>query len=134
MRRRCRSGGVKGIMPGAVTASLLCTFLQVAYNELGIMRLKFISDQLKKTQAQQDDAGKTLAPATKLPETATSTPEASIVVVPPPPSQPMSERIFAWLGFQRVSDEDYLERLKAERDGHLRRIAELEKEKQDTKS
>lgn len=98
------------------------------------MRLKFISDQLKKAQAQQDEADNILTPATKLSETATSALEASITVVHPAPSQPMSERIFGWLGFQRVSDEDYLERLKAERDGHLRRIAELEKEKEDTKS
>ena len=40
-----------------------------------------------------------------------------------------SERIFALLGVKRVSDEEYLKRLKQERDGYLERIQDLEEKK-----
>jgi hypothetical protein len=46
-----------------------------------------------------------------------------------PTSHSPMDRILSMLG-QHVSDEKYLERLKVERESHLRRIAELEEEKQ----
>lgn len=112
------SGGRVGIAPGAITASIMCTFLQLAYNELGIMRLKFISDQLQKGENALDIP----TPLPVAPE------QPVVVVVPQEPLKPMSERVFGWFGFEKVSDEDYLAKLKAERDVHLKKIAELERE------
>ncbi|THH30360.1 hypothetical protein EUX98_g3832 [Antrodiella citrinella] len=111
--------GRGGIVPGAVTASILCTFLQVAYNELGIMRLKFIQEQVQKSRAEE------IAAATVAAELHVAH-QAPLVVAPP--SKPVSERIFGWFGFQRVTDEDYLLRLKTERETYLKRIAELERD------
>lgn len=45
-----------------------------------------------------------------------------------PASHSPVDRLLSMLG-QRVSDEKYLEKLKVERDSHLRRIAELEEKK-----
>jgi hypothetical protein len=46
--------------------------------------------------------------------------------VEPPKSR--SGRFFDFLGFQRLSDEEYLVKLRATRDRYLRQIAALEKD------
>ncbi|TCD62177.1 hypothetical protein EIP91_007261 [Steccherinum ochraceum] len=116
--------GRAGILPGAVTAMVACTALQLALNELGVVRLKMIQRRLTEAQAIEADPSQQQLPS---PPVVTPT-KQPMTVVPPPPSNPMSQRVFGWFGFRKVSDEDYLERLKLERDAHLQRIAELEKE------
>lgn len=74
-------------------------FLQWSYNELDIVRIKRLAK-----------------PAT----------------VPPTVSEKSApgfvENILAGLGFNRVSSEEYLAKLKATREKHLRRIEELERQ------
>lgn len=114
-------GGRPGIVPGIVTGSILCTMLQFAYNEFGIARVKYVSQTLGSDSTQ--------ATGPSLPqETSPSIPSVSL---PPPElvqTESVSERIFSWFGLHKVADEEYLERLTKQRDAHLRRIAELEKE------
>ncbi|KAH8106794.1 hypothetical protein BXZ70DRAFT_915116 [Cristinia sonorae] len=124
--------GRAGIVPGAITASLVCTFLQLAVNELGITRLKFIQEQLQKSQAEGDQVVQSL-PTAQQSQSPIAVPQNTIQIAPAAPAMPTSERIFGWFGFQKVSDEDYLRRLKAERETHLKRIAELEREQAEGK-
>lgn len=110
------------------TGALLCTLLQLAYNELGVMRLNYISKKLQspmKTEARSNLSISQPVPAATS-ETSLSSPSVERV--------PWTDRVFSLFGLQKVSDEEYLARLKRDRDAHLRRIAELEKETEQTKS
>ncbi|KAF8077661.1 hypothetical protein FPV67DRAFT_1684285 [Lyophyllum atratum] len=92
--------GPRAILPGALTIGALCTLLQLAYNEASITRLRYVSGLNVSTPA---------------------TPAA-------PPSKPLFERFLTLFGVQPVTDEQYVEKMKKTRDGHLKRIAELEQQ------
>ncbi|PSR83092.1 hypothetical protein PHLCEN_2v5896 [Hermanssonia centrifuga] len=92
--------GRRGIIPGAVTASVACSVLQLAYNELGVMRVKYVSQRL----------------------------EAENMPAPLEPKTPLSQHVLKLFGMHQLSDEDYLEKLKHRREIALRQIAEIEKE------
>lgn len=93
--------GPRAVLPGALTAGAICTGLQLAYNELGILRLKYISRHANHSH---------------------STPPPTPTVVP------MLERILISFGMQPISDEEYLRKLKNTRDKHLKRIEQLEQQ------
>jgi hypothetical protein len=44
------------------------------------------------------------------------------------PTEPLSYKILSFLGFQHISDEEYLIKMKATRDHYLRQIEVLERE------
>ncbi|KAG5649723.1 hypothetical protein H0H81_002367 [Sphagnurus paluster] len=92
--------GPRAVLPGALTIGALCTILQMAYNEAGIIRLRFISSSLK----------------VPTPVTASS------------PKKPVMERFLDWVGVHQVTDEEYIAKMKATRAKHLARIAELEEQ------
>ncbi|KAI0072791.1 hypothetical protein K474DRAFT_1604461, partial [Panus rudis PR-1116 ss-1] len=124
--------GRPGIFPGISTGGIVCTILQLAYNEVGILRVKYVSRRLRES-AKQDTTPLTspsLSPAPSSP-LSTSTPEAKATEAAQPTAEPRpwTDRVFTLFGLTKVSDEEYLERLQRERDAHLRRIAVLEKEK-----
>ena len=96
------SAGRRAIIPGSLSIGAICTLLQLAFNELSITRLKYLSN-----------SSKTVA----LPETLTG-----------PSSKSMSEHILAFLGMEKVTDEEYLEKMKQKREGYLKQIAELEQQ------
>lgn len=100
------SGGRAGIVPGVTTGGFVCAVLQMLYNEAEVARVKYIIRNLPSA-----------------PVSGVSPPQS-----PAQPSKPLSERILNALGFEKISDEVYLERLKRTRDESLRRIAELEGE------
>ena len=50
------------------------------------------------------------------------------------PSESWTQLLFRSIGFQRVAQDEYLSRLKRERDTYLIRIAELEKQIEEEKS
>ncbi|KAH9952116.1 hypothetical protein B0H21DRAFT_14850 [Amylocystis lapponica] len=118
--------GRPGIVPGVTTATLVCTFLQLAYNELGITRIKYISRILQSSQTSpsgatgQDNTSTSMAP-----------PRTRIDSEPP---RPRMERILTFLGLHQIPDEEYLAMMQKKRDGYLRRIAELEKEREATRA
>ncbi|KAI0797594.1 hypothetical protein C8Q75DRAFT_9599 [Abortiporus biennis] len=102
--------GPRGILPGMVTASIVCTLLQLGYNEIGVARIRYVSRQLQASSQKLQ-----IQPNSNEP-------------LEPPKS--ISDRVAGWLGISKVSDEEYLRRLKRQRENYLVRIAELEKEKE----
>ena len=56
-----------------------------------------------------------------------------IQTVEVPPSESWAQLLFRSIGFQRVAQEEYLSRLRRERDAYLVRIAELEKQIEEEK-
>ncbi|PCH37861.1 hypothetical protein WOLCODRAFT_95998 [Wolfiporia cocos MD-104 SS10] len=112
--------GPAGLVPGATTAGLVCTFLQLAFNEFDIARVKYVSRRLQEPR----ESGFTPAIS------------ENTAQVQDPEERPKSflERMLIKLGGQQVSDEEYLDRLKYKRDHLLQRIAELEKERETEES
>ncbi|KAH0583535.1 hypothetical protein H2248_009162 [Termitomyces sp. 'cryptogamus'] len=96
--------GPRAILPGMLTIGAVCTLLQLAYNEATVSRLRYISGLKVKAPANE-------APA-----------------APAPRSKTASERFLTLIGVHQVTEEEYLEKMKATRDRHLRRIAELEQQ------
>lgn len=134
-------GGVVGIPAGAITATLMCTLIQLVVNEASIFRVRYVSRRL------QPPAEATIVPSTSsssssenilssppsgsIPRNPTpSLPHESSPTHPAPPSESssLSERILGLIGVNKMSDEEYLERLKKRRDGYLERIDEIERQ------
>jgi hypothetical protein len=84
----------------------------MAYNEVGVTRLQYLSD--KKTSP--------------LPSSSNSSSPSITAAASASGSRSMGDRLLSLLGVQQVTDEQYLAKLKATRDSHLKRIAELEKQ------
>lgn len=103
------SGGPAGIAPGAITATLLCSLLQLGYNELGVIRVKYVSRKLDEARHSRS-----------------SIPGHEVVILPPEPSKPLIQRMLDWMGMPQISDEEYLQRLRLKRANALQRIAEIE--------
>lgn len=106
--------GRSGTVPGLATGAVMCGLFQWAFNEFDILRITHVS-RVVHTQP---------APAIPAAPVATS----SLPVAAPEPPRSLTDRIFAVFG-HRISDEEYLNRVKAQRDNHLRRIEQLERER-----
>lgn len=87
-----------------MTAAAICVLLQYAVNEADIARLRYISRQRGTLTGQPPD---TLAPER-------------------PPS--LTQRIIRAVGIRKMTEDEYLEKMKKTRDHHLQRIAELERQ------
>ncbi|KAI0372917.1 hypothetical protein BV20DRAFT_938995, partial [Pilatotrama ljubarskyi] len=103
------------VMAGARTAALICALLQLGYNELGVMRVKYITRKIQETQPRPVAA----------PVPPTVPPEAQGA-----PKLTAFDRLLSIIGFRKLSDEEYLKTLKKQRDEALARIAVLEKERE----
>ena len=104
----------------------MCTLLQWCFNEFNIVRIRYVSANL--VVPQYGSVGVAQRSSTSIePLTPTA---MQPIPIETSTSRSLIDRMLSLFG-ERVSDEKYLERLKRERDSHLRRIAELEeKEKQ----
>jgi hypothetical protein len=111
-RESVAPGGRPGLVPGLCTGTLVCTLLQWTYNELGIARVKYVSRT--KVPPSPHKSHPTSSPASERP--------------PPELQRPWSHKVLEFFGFQHISDEEYLARLKTTRDSALRRIEMLERE------
>ena len=130
-----------GAPAGAITASLMCTLLQFAVNEAAVFRVRYVSKRL------QSIPGPSEGPTSPIhTESVLTSPPSSTTVRNPTPalphepissypssnstsgSAPLSERLLALIGVKKMSDEEYLERLRKRRDGYLKRIQELEEQ------
>lgn len=100
-------GGVRGALSGAVMGAFGCTIAQLAVNELEVTRLKFVSRKLK--------ASPRPAPVESKPAEPQNVP-------------PFLDKVARLFGLQRMSNEEYLTKLRKERDAALKRIAILENE------
>ncbi|KAI0320118.1 hypothetical protein OF83DRAFT_665481 [Amylostereum chailletii] len=96
--------GPRGILSGSLIGALGCAILQFSFNEVEVQRVKYVSRRLR----------------------AASTP--SEPTTPPEPQEPLGRRILGMLGMNHLSDQEYLETMKREREVYLRRIAELERQ------
>lgn len=106
--------GRSGTIPGLATGAVMCGLFQWAFNEFDILRITHVSRAVH-TQ-----------PVPVIP--AAPVPTHSLPVAAPEPHRTLTDRIFAVFG-HRISDEEYLNRVKAQRDHHLRRIEQLELER-----
>ena len=97
-----RTVGKRRGVSGAITAGLVCGVLHLVKNEYQVQRIKYVARQQGRTSLQ---------PA---------------VSVDPTVSWP--ERLLGMLGFQKVSDDAYMQQMIKQRDIHLVRIKELEYE------
>lgn len=104
---RCSLVGYRRALPGAITSALFCATLQLVGNEFSVQRVKYVSR--RQTPNQAAPTAKTL------------------------PSESWTQLLFRSIGFQRVAQDEYLSRLKRERDAYLVRIAELEKQIEEEK-
>lgn len=104
------SGGIRGALPGFLMGALGCTIAQLAVNELEVTRLKFVSQKLK------------------------ASPQPTPVQTKPTEPQnvpPFLDKVASLFGLQRMSNEEYLTKLRKERDAALKRIAVLENEERE---
>jgi hypothetical protein len=110
-------GGTRGTFTGLTFGSVFCTLGQLLYNEFGVQRIKFISRRYP-------------IPS----EPPTRTPIVLEASEPPAPKQPLLDRIIHAMGLNRLSNEEYLVRLREERAAYLRRIADLEAQLEEEKN
>ncbi|KAG1826947.1 uncharacterized protein BJ212DRAFT_17981 [Suillus subaureus] len=106
--------GRSGTVPGLATGAVMCGLFQWAFNEFDILRITHVS-RVVHTQ-----------PVPVTPAVPVST--YSLPVAAPESPKSLTDRILAMFG-RRISDEEYLNRVKAQRDDHLRRIEQLERER-----
>ncbi|KAF8447907.1 hypothetical protein L210DRAFT_3641771 [Boletus edulis BED1] len=118
--------GRRGLVPGLTTGALMCTFLQLCFNELNILRIRHVSAN-PALPPQRTIHGSVDTGQGSFADPSTSAGMQMTQVESSTSHSPM-DRILSMFG-QRISDEKYLERLKIERDSYLHRIAELEEEK-----
>ncbi|TDL24849.1 hypothetical protein BD410DRAFT_785569 [Rickenella mellea] len=125
--------GVVGVPSGMFTATLLCTFLQFVVNEASISRVKFVSRRSTVQPNPPSNPSSTLS-ASDVPLNIPSSTDFDETPPPTLPQQPrmtFGQRLASLLGVKPVSDEEYLEKLKRERQMHQRRIDELERDSKD---
>jgi hypothetical protein len=96
------------VLPGAVTAGLICTMAQLLWNELNVMRARYVS-QVNTTQRDTHD--------------------------PPARQKSVSEKVLDGLGMvlpvRKIPDEVYLQRLLREKEEVERRLEVVRKEIED---
>ncbi|KAL0578689.1 hypothetical protein V5O48_003309 [Marasmius crinis-equi] len=112
------TAGPRVALPAAVTVGTACTALQFLFNEVKVSRLQYLSKRLP--QSEQTSA---IPPSTSL---SNSTTTASSNTSPKPQETSWTSSLLKFVGIRVLSDEEYLTKLYSQRDGHLKRIAELE--------
>ena len=93
-------GGTRGTLTGMMFGSVFCTLGQMLYNEIGVQRIKFISRRYP------------IPPQLPTP--------------PPVPKKSLLDRMVHAIGVNKLSDEEYLAKMREDRAAYLRRIAKLE--------
>jgi hypothetical protein len=112
-------GGRSGTVPGLVTGAVMCGLLQWAFNEFDIQRITYISRAAHPRPVPSIPAAPTLPIETRPP---------SFPVAASESPRSLTDQFFSMFG-HKISDEEYLDRIKAQRDNHLRRIEQLERER-----
>ena len=100
------SAGVSAILPGAMVVGTASTILQYGYNELSIMRLRYVLNLQRNTDAKGYGGRTTALNEVK---------------------EPAFRSLMKFFGVAPISDEDYLAKLRRSREVYLQQIAELEK-------
>ncbi|ESK89875.1 voltage gated chloride channel domain-containing protein [Moniliophthora roreri MCA 2997] len=98
---RTLTAGPRTALSGATAASVICTTLQYIVNELKVVRLQYLAEKAKHHE------------------------RLGIQPSPSPP-EPWTKSILKFIGITPLSNEEYLKKLRLQRDIHLKRIVELE--------
>ncbi|QRV84864.1 hypothetical protein RhiJN_12880 [Ceratobasidium sp. AG-Ba] len=114
--------GARGIIPGATTATLFCTLLQYAANELSVQRIRYVANR----PAPGSVASPLSQPAPPPPTSAFSTNLTKSA--PKPLSQKIVDTISYVIPLTRLDDKEYLQRLEQKRDVLDGRIDRLQRE------
>ncbi|KAF5373728.1 hypothetical protein D9758_000727 [Tetrapyrgos nigripes] len=114
------AAGPRAILPGGFTAGVLCSVLQYMYNELKVARLIYLSHELKNSPSRPTSNTTDSQPRTVVVHNGLPSPAS--------PGKTWTSTLLEYIGVKSISDEEYLKVLKSQRDGHLKRIVELEKE------
>lgn len=101
------------------TTGVVCTLLQYGFNELTIMRLRYISKLKEENRT-----------AVAMPD---SRPRGASNQVSTESSTPMLKALLTFIGVRPMSEEEYLAKMKRTRDAYLKRIAELELQAEEEK-
>jgi hypothetical protein len=109
-------GGTRGTFTGMMFGSVFCTLGQVLYNEMGVQRLKFISQRYS------------ISSQHPTPSTVSGLAEPSV------PKKPLLDRMIHVIGINKLSDEEYLAQMTEKRAAYLRRIEVLEAQLEGDKS
>jgi hypothetical protein len=107
--------GARAILPGASTAAVACVLLQLAFNELAVARVKYVS--------------RSLHPSSQHTIQTSLNPRPQLNTGPPlEPAIPFLKRVLTGLGLREVSDEEYLATMKKRRDVYVKQIRKLERQ------
>lgn len=125
--------GPKAAVSGAITVGAAATLLQLGFNEFTVQRLKLISRQRSPEGgiiSTTPQSGLTLRSPLAIEQG--PTPGGS----PTPEQEPTSwkTKALSLLGIKKLSEDEYLQRLKLQRENHLLRIAELERKLEEEKA
>ncbi|KZV71629.1 hypothetical protein PENSPDRAFT_650492 [Peniophora sp. CONT] len=96
----------RGTLPGALAGAAFCSLVQLSANEVGVQRLRYISRERLRA----------------------SLPSSEPAPPPPTPNKPFLMRFMGWLGVKQMTKEEYLKKLRAERDLVWEEILLLEEE------
>ncbi|CAE6351551.1 unnamed protein product [Rhizoctonia solani] len=118
-------GGARAIVPGILTASLACTLVQVAANELAVQRIRYVAGTPTATVLPLTKSAPVTSDST-LPATSISSPTAMPIgavlhqpVEEKQPPKPTLEKIVDVLSYvvplSKLDDKEYLERLERRR-------------------
>lgn len=122
--------GAAGMPAGAITAGIACSLAQVLVNEANIQRVKYASsfstfspprESLSSNSEFWSEDGST---ATDLQRTLPAVPE-------PTQRKSFLDHVLRLVGVTRLTDEEYLQKLKVQRERVLKRIQDLEDEKRE---
>ena len=94
------TAGRRAVLPAALTGGVACALLQLLYNEVQVMRVTYVGQQQRQN------------PSTILPKEKSA----------------LFPRFLKLFGLSEYSDEEFLTKLKSQRDGHLAKICKLEEE------
>ncbi|KIK31145.1 hypothetical protein PISMIDRAFT_133564 [Pisolithus microcarpus 441] len=117
--------GKVGLVPGLGTGALLCTLLQWGVNELHIFRIRHVYRTTTMSLPAVGDESDTMKGHDA--NDRLVSPSVQMASYQHQGGESWGDRILSAFG-RRISDDDYLKRLKTERETYLRRMEELERD------
>ncbi|KAJ8079074.1 hypothetical protein PM082_013361 [Marasmius tenuissimus] len=109
------TAGPRVALPAGVTVGTACTVLQLLFNQVKISRLQYLSGNVAHTQG-----GSSTSPSNP------TTNSSNTNTTSTPSEANWTTSLLKFFGIRLLTDEEYLEKLRAQRNGYLERIAELE--------
>ena len=113
-----RTGGAAGIPAGVLTAGLACVIAQLAVNQGNIERVKYISSRFPpSTRTSPEETSLASSQSQTFRGQVSETHAAG---------KDLLDHALSLFGVTRLNDEEYLRKLKWQRERALKRISELE--------